>query len=179
MNFLDLLIRMPHEKISKATVKPKYFMHIAATAQRLATGWKSGMIYVSESHVSYCPLPHPGNSANSCQLIFGKEGRNKGLILCVCVQIFKKVSEWCLVIWRNFVFMVHIKSFQALLSILVVNRWTFETLFRRPSMPLRIDEVQQDIRKVIQRSTFSNAESSKLRGKASEKIQSHYSWLMA
>lgn len=92
MNFLDLLIRMPREKISQATVKPKYFMHIAATAQRLATGWKSGMIYVSESHVSYCPLPHPGNSANSCQLIFGKEGRNKGLILCVCVFKFSRRS---------------------------------------------------------------------------------------
>ena len=36
-------------------------------------------------------------------------------------------------------------------------------------MPLRIDEVQQDMGKGIQRSAFSNAESSKLLGKASEK----------
>lgn len=41
-------------------------------------------------------------------------------------------------------------------------------------MPLRIDEVQQDMRKGIQRRTFSNAESSKLRGTASEKTQSLY-----
>lgn len=34
MNFPDLLMRMPHERIPKATVKLKCFMHIAATAQK-------------------------------------------------------------------------------------------------------------------------------------------------
>lgn len=98
MDFPDLLMRMPHGRISKATVKPKYFMHITATAhEALPREWKgttSGwVIYVSESHVSYCPLPHPGNFANSCQLIFVKERRRnkKGLNTRVWFQACMRV----------------------------------------------------------------------------------------
>lgn len=130
------------------------------------------MIYVSESHMNYWPLPHPGNFSNSCQLILRKErGKNKKGWECVCVfsltQTLQKFSKGIFIhsttgtdvkfSWRSvsgpgnlgefYFYSAHQASpYNPCSQFLSVKNLPGK-LFRRTSMPWRLDEEQQDITK--------------------------------
>ena len=103
MNFLDLLMRMPHGRTSKASVKPEYPMHTAATAHRGLPGMERHHIRLSdlcfwEPH-ELLPITSSWQLGNFFPMIFRKERmRNKmgwaSMHPCVCVCVCVKFCKF-------------------------------------------------------------------------------------